>query len=665
MAMVSAWAGRWRVALLLGRRDVTRHVLRSVLVVLAVALSTGLLGMVVVTVARALVPGGGLRVTGISAEPEDGPGPFGTISMDRATLVVLLCAGALAVLQTVLLVAPAFLVGVRRRLRELGLLLAVGGRAADVRRIVLAPAVVCGLVGSVLGALGGTTMALLSGPVRSPAEAAVLVPATLLVVGLGALVAVAAALVPAVVATRIPAVLALAGRVAPHRRSRALVVRRAGLAVVALAVVVVGVRIALAGREGDVGPLVGGVVLAEAGLVTLVGAGLGALGRVPAHGVVAAFVLRDAARHRLRVLPAVSASLVLVAGATAGLTYQQSLRTQDERTYAQVAPVGAAFVATEASSADDLAALRDAAGTVSAVRTVAAVHLAGGAGLFLAVGDVPAGPPEPLGRTSVVTQSGPLVGDAALVDALGLGAPAARALAAGDVLLASDEDLEPGGTVRLTPPGGETVAVPATVVPAVRPYADIVLSAGAAERLGLPVEVAGAVVVPERPYTDAERDRLDAALAPAAPIVEHGPGVDPDIDDRGTRYALVIGGALAVLLVTWVMTALAAEESRGDLATLQAVGASPGARRRIAAGQAGLVAALGSWCGVPAGVALGALFVSARSADLSGDPYRLAPLTGPLAGPLLALLVGLPLLVALLAALTTRTSVPLARRTDR
>src|SRR5690606_27295843 len=64
-------------------------------------------------------------------------------------------------------------------------------------------------------------------------------------------------------------------------------------------------------------PMVTGVVLVEVGLLILLGAVLGGLGRLPSRGVVTAYVLRDASRARTRVLPAVAAGTIIVAAATA------------------------------------------------------------------------------------------------------------------------------------------------------------------------------------------------------------------------------------------------------------------------------------------------------------------------------------------------------------
>ena len=139
-------------------------------------------------------------------------------------------------------------------------------------------------------------------------------------------------------------------------------------------------------------------------------------------------------------------------------------------------------------------------------------------------------------------------------------------------------------------------------------------------------------------------------------VIENGP---PAFDDTATLYGLAAGGILAVLLVTWVVTALAAQEARADLETLEAVGAPPGTRRRIAAGQSGLVATAGAWCGVPAGIALGALLLDVRA----GEGRTPAELVIPWA-PVVMLLVALSIVVSMIGAVTTSTRTELSRHHD-
>ncbi|WP_315095229.1 FtsX-like permease family protein, partial [uncultured Cellulomonas sp.] len=187
----------WGVALRLGRRDVRRYPLRAVLVAVMVAIATALLTLPAVMLARALTPG---TVLGISGSLHGWGAPN---QVDPATLVILGIAAALAIVQAVLLITPAFLVGVRRRVRELALLFAAGARPADLRRVVLMPALLSGSAGAALGAAAGCAFVVLVVPVGSSDEllSALLAAALAALVGVG--VAVGAACYPAVLAVRL------------------------------------------------------------------------------------------------------------------------------------------------------------------------------------------------------------------------------------------------------------------------------------------------------------------------------------------------------------------------------------------------------------------------------------------------------------------------------
>ncbi|HMO11892.1 MAG TPA: hypothetical protein PKB06_10425 [Actinotalea sp.] len=103
------------------------------------------------------------------------------------------------------------------------------------------------------------------------------------------------------------------------------------------------------------------------------------------------------------------------------------------------------------------------------------------------------------------------------------------------------------------------------------------------------------------------------------------------------------------------MSALAAQETHTDRETLRAIGAAPRTSRTIAGAQAGLIATAAAWTGVPAGIALATLFLTAQHSQtyLAAAP-TLAP-TAPV-GPVVALLVGLPIVVTALGALTSQAS---------
>ncbi|WP_315095965.1 FtsX-like permease family protein, partial [uncultured Cellulomonas sp.] len=134
--------------------------------------------------------------------------------------------------------------------------------------------------------------------------------------------------------------------------------------------------------------------------------------------------------------------------------------------------------------------------------------------------------------------------------------------------------------------------------------------------------------------------------------------------DTGTNMVVVGAGVLAVLVVTWVMTALAAQEAQAELETLEVLGAAPGTRRRIVAAQAGLVAVAGTLCGIPAGLALGVLAVQFQASQVISGGRPAPPFVVPWE-VVLVLAVAVPVVVSGLAALTVRTEVRLTRHADR
>ncbi|WP_309135671.1 FtsX-like permease family protein [Cellulomonas sp.] len=459
-------AAAWRPALLLARRDAARHRVRTGLVLVPVTVAAAMSALVATTTARALVLASPL-------------GPGGVLHyVDPAAIGTMATAAALAVVLVVVLVAPAHLVGLHRRLRELRALEAVGATRADLRRVVVAPAALVAATGAVLGCTAALAVTLRTMRPEGPLDVLVGLLATTSAGVVTVVAATAAAWLPARRLVLRPEALAAA----PVPRRTALLGAGGGALTVGG-----GALAGWAAREAYALVVVGAAAVAHVGLVVLLGALLGTLDRLPVRGVATRFVLRDAARHRLRALAAVAACATVVAGATAALVYTWSSHGQQ----------------------------------------------ADWSGL------------ERSGALSVVV------------------------------------DTRDGAT----------------------------------------------------------------HLAP-------GPTM---FDDPVADAALVVAAVAVVLLATWATAALAAQESAADLATLDAVGVDRRTRRRIAAGQAGLVATVGAWTGVPAGLALGALLVTAyRYAPTSGGPvthHLVAPV-----GAVAALLVLLPLVVTAAAALLPQPS---------
>ena len=100
--------------------------------------------------------------TDSTADGPDGLGSIVSAYPDDLSTGVLIA--GLGLLEVVLLVGPAFAVGVRRRRRDLALVAVAGGDAAQLRRVVLADGVVLGVLGAAVGLLVGVGAAFVGRP---------------------------------------------------------------------------------------------------------------------------------------------------------------------------------------------------------------------------------------------------------------------------------------------------------------------------------------------------------------------------------------------------------------------------------------------------------------------------------------------------------------------
>lgn len=186
----------------------------------------------------------------------------------------------------------------------------------------------------------------------------------------------------------------------------------------------------------------------------------------------------------------------------------------------------------------------------------------------------------------------------------------------------------------------------------------VIISPATAERLGIHTVPHEAIGLYAAPVTDATIDSLNAAaqnlrLGDAASITvqtEHGPAPsDP--------WLWLVLGATGVLVIgaSAVSLGLARVERRPDDATLAAIGASRGIRRRVNAWQAVVIAGIGTVVGTIAG-----LIPMWGIAQSSSDHLRFedAPWLW-----LLLLAVGLPTVIAAAAWLVPPRHPDLTRRT--
>ncbi len=558
-----------------------------------------------------------------------------------ATLVV----GVLALVWTGAVAASAFAVGARRRLREVGLVAASGGAPRQLTGLGLADGVVLGCTGAAAGVLAGLAGAgalrpqvgrifgQVSGPFRVPLAAVAAAAAV------GTLAALLAAVAPALGAARVPVLAALAGLRPGRTRHRSWL---------ALGVVALSAGLSLCWRGSATRSqtvVIAGVLLVVLGVAATSGPLLSALGRAAGRAPLALrLAARDASRARSRAAPATVAAMLSLAGAVGGMTMVYSARAETLRRYVPVFGDDQLSVSFEGRPvppqevADLLTAMGEA--VPGSVGVLAQADLPGaGSGGGLAV----------VGGAGV---QGLAVGDASTLDALGASS-AWAAFEAGKVVALGRRVT--GGEVQLIRPpadgafvgplaGGRLVdgrrpgaqpapsslGPPLRTVPAVE--ADVprrqgtpayLISAPAAESLGLDVSVTGALVRAPGPVSESDvRKAQLVALdtVPSAPTnVQREEG--PCCGEDWVVAAAMAGMAAAVaLVVVALVTALGAEELRPHLATLAAVGAAPRTRRRLGAAQAGLMAGLAGVLAVPAGLLPAVALLVARPPALGvGD----------------------------------------------
>ncbi|WP_328895056.1 ABC transporter permease [Streptomyces sp. NBC_00236] len=202
---------------------------------------------------------------------------------------------------------------------------------------------------------------------------------------------------------------------------------------------------------------------------------------------------------------------------------------------------------------------------------------------------------------------------------------------------------------------------------AATPGLRMILPQRTAERLGLHTELSGSVYAVPHPPSDAEEQRVSAAIDQTGGGIwlqtERIPG------DRESIILLILTlfAGVVTLGAAAITTGLAKADAEADLTTLSAIGAPPRVRRTLSGFQCLVVALTGVLLGTAAGLVPA---VALRLVDLrnSMEAMREEPMESaftPIVLPwatigLLAVVV--PLLAGLLAAAFTRSRLTLARR---
>lgn len=633
-----------------------------------------------------------------------------------ATVGVMGAVGAIALIEAVLLIGPAFAVGARRQTRQLALVAANGGSGRDLKRIVLASGVVAGLAAGVIGAAAGVLALAVVWAISRLGTGtlpAFIVPwwLPIAVIAFAVLLGCLAVWMPARSAARRDTVAALGGR-----RSDALPARHTPW--IGLVLGAVGLGVALFGvlRNQPI-LLVAGIVGLEVGVVLSTGGLLVLAARVaPRLDVAGRFALRDAVRQRARTVPAVASVIAAVAAAVAAGMYTA---TDDGVLRASWQPdfgpgvmlvrtpepfVDGAYVADP----DALPALvEEASERIAAVVPIAdqalASVLVSTDPTLVAESALPQVRPDqecPLpdsptdadwaqyeddprcqgqvwqSQLWVNGWSGVVVDDGTATRVMGFGDDgerAAEALASGRIVVGADKYVWDDGTAHVQvllynpdDPQAEARTIELVAPAYVQRWntgTTILPSSLVATTDGLDTMVGAALFTTTEPFDPSWADRVQGELSGAGNLEV----IQPFRSSVGVVTLALVGvAALVALAATWLSVGLAAAETRPDLATLAAVGAGPKVRRRVAAAQAAVIAVLGVGVGVVLGLALG--WVLARWALQNGQEYVDLTGRGIVLGvevPWLAVAVVafvLPALALAGAWLTAPRNLPLARR---
>jgi putative ABC transport system permease protein len=632
------------------------------------------------------------------------PEEVAPVQRDPQVFAVLGSVALFGLIEILLLAGTAFAVGARRQVRELGLLRAVGGDESDVRRVVLAQGVVLGTGGTVLGlVLGVAAVPLLSGQLATYLDHAMgpldVRPLELLAIALlGIVAAWLAAFVPARSSARYAVVDMLKTRFPVDGAVRTP--RWAWVALTLGPITVIGSATAWhhshfldaasavnrltggAGAAVSVGAhdarwtaLISlGTAITLAGLTGLMPRLLARIARAARRLPLAPrLALRDAGRHWHRTAPATAAVATVVAGSVLVLFIASSTDVRDRRGYQPSIPVGAVSLGLlnqpdptvlSPAAARTLAHTELAQLSAVTTRAAAAVH-ARFAATFAYVH--PAATYDSIGlaargcnaRRQTCTIGDLAVGTGDAVAALaGRPLPAIQAALDRGEVVVFEPSLVHNGRVRIEIDHESAANVRASVlsVPAVaariRLYAEYP-AALAPESLVTAqhwlAQPQTGLLRPVHAPASSTVHRLEAALGTSTYLsVERG-------YQRNFGLALLLlflATGLATLAGTSIAVALAMAESRADMATMAAVGASPGRRRLHAMAQAATVGGLGATLGVLLGGLVGLALVQGSTTY---------PFTVPVAW-IAELAVLAPLLAVLVAGAVTRGEVAMTRR---
>jgi putative ABC transport system permease protein len=557
----------------------------------------------------------------------------------------LLAFAFIALFVAVFLIFNTFSMLVAQRTRELALLRAVGASRGQVRRSVLAEALVLGVLAAGIGVVGGVLVSqglkvlLRAFGADLPSGPLVLAPRTVVVsLVVGIVVTLISAYVPARRAAVVPPVAAMRDEVSlPVRSLRVRTILGAVLLLVAVLTARAGLSTIDDGERAAqlVGISALSALVAVIALAPMVGRGVLLVLGAPFSGSAIGRLARENGRRNPRRTAATASALAI------GLALMTAIGVIAASTKASVASViddtiGADFVVFGAKfqpfTPDVYEAIRDTPGaaTVTFVRQVP-MQVDGEQSVLTGV--------EPEKFPQVVNftlQSGSL--DLALGDAIV------------DDVTAKELGLKVGEKIEGTFVNGTSTLVLRGIYTAAGPYTGYVTTIGTLSSIGSR-ELDSAVYVRAAPDADlgAVRAALDSELA-AFPTValQDQASLKDQINGQFDRvfgfiYALLALAVIVAFIGIVNTLALSVHERRREVGLLRAVGTSRPQIRRMVVLEAVLISLFGAALGVVLGVVYGSLLQKVL------EPQGITDLAVP--GDQILLFLALAVVGGLLAAL--------------
>jgi putative ABC transport system permease protein len=564
---------------------------------------------------------------------------------EQAAITTLVLGAATVLLLLVAFVAAAgFAVLARRRLRQLGMLAAVGASARQVRFVVAANGFLVGAIAAAAGATAGILLWLPLAPALEPAVGHRIDrfdlpwPLITALVCLAVAMSTAAAWWPARAVSRLPVTSALSGRPPAPRPSH----RPALLAVVLLAA---GVGCLAAGETTNPPLVVAGAVATALAMLFAAPPAIGVLAAAASGAPLAVrLALRDLARHRSRSAAAVAAISLALGVPVATVVVASAVQATPA-----TGNLGDRQLLVGFARSEDDPPNRVPTRTPAELRELDATVAGLAAGLDHAV-VVPLELPVDPARRGPARAEGTATGTQEAVDLTiprgDRGGRSVTTYVATPALvryLGIDPATVTGATDFVT---GRTETLVLRVPPDQAPDEPVIRRVDLPDHTSLPTTLMTTAGLDRRHWTTIRggwlvesREPLTGAQVAAArrTAADAGLTVEARDDQRAlgaVRAGATAGGTLLALAVLALTVGLIRSESAADVRTLTAAGASARIRRTLTGATAGGLALLGVVLGT-AGAGLGLLAVYRDDLAVFGR----VPLGYPV-----ALLVGVPLL---------------------